>query len=139
MYHNKSLSTNKIHDDFKHELTNPEGSFAKFMFNSKNLRLFTKHNIDFVSCNTVKQKDTKTKETKESNKPLKLKESKDTIYKPFKKDSLFWCFFILCFCYFHLLFILFFPFVSYIFRVLFIVHCLSFHFLGFNLVSTQKF
>jgi len=95
MYHNKSLSTNKIHDEFKHELTNPEGSFAKFMFNSKNLRLFTKHNIDFVSCNTVKQKETK---LKEMNKPLKQKESKelkDKIYKPFKKDSLFWCFFIL--------------------------------------------
>jgi|688.fasta_scaffold539742_2 hypothetical protein len=92
MYHNKP---SKIHDDFKHELTNQEGSFAKFMFNSKNLRLFTKHNIDFVSCNTVKQKDIK---TKESNNPLKSKESKvlkDTIYKPFKKDSLFWCFFIL--------------------------------------------
>ena len=96
MYHNKS---SKIHDEFKHELTNPEGSFAKFMFNSKNLRLFTKHNIDFVSCNTVKQKETKESnkplKLKESNNPLKLKESKDTIYKPFKKDSLFWCFFIL--------------------------------------------
>jgi len=97
MYHNKS---SKIHDEFKHELTNPEGSFAKFMFNSKNLRLFTKHNIDFVSSNKPKESKDNNKplKQKETNKPLNskgLKESKDKIYKPFKKDSLFWCFFIL--------------------------------------------
>ena len=42
MYHNKSLPNNIIHNEFKDELTNPNGSFAKFIFNSKNLRLFTK-------------------------------------------------------------------------------------------------
>ena len=73
------------------------------MFNSKNLRLFTKNNIDFVSSNKTKETN-KTKEikgTKETNKIKDIKESKetnkikDTIYKPCKKDSLFWCFFIL--------------------------------------------
>ena len=111
MYRNNSSSNN---NDFKHELTNPDGSFSKFMFNSKNLRSFTKYNIDFVSSNNIKPvttnylkestkpKDLKeSKDFKESNKPKDLKESKDfkatkeTIYKPFKKDSLFWCFFIL--------------------------------------------
>ena len=93
----------KNQDEFKHELTNPNGSFTKFMFNSKNLRLFTKNNIDFVSSNKTKETN-KTKEikgTKETNKIKDIKESKetnkikDTIYKPCKKDSLFWCFFIL--------------------------------------------
>lgn len=89
MYHNKS---SKSHNEFKDELTNPNGSFAKFMFNSKNLRLFTKNNIDFVSCNTMKPKEIRVKETKVKETETKAKE---TTYKPFKKDSLFWCFFIL--------------------------------------------
>jgi hypothetical protein len=92
MYHKKTNS----------ELTDPDGSFAKFTFNSKNLRLFTKNNIDLVSSNNLKIKETK--ETKETNKireskeikdTNKIRESKESIYKPFKKDSLFWCFFIL--------------------------------------------
>ena len=93
----------KNQDEFKHELTNPNGSFTKFMFNSKNLRLFTKNNIDFVSSNKTKEtnKIKEIKGTKETNKIKDIKESKetnkikDTIYKPCKKDSLFWCFFIL--------------------------------------------
>ena len=93
----------KNQDEFKHELTNPNGSFTKFMFNSKNLRLFTKNNIDFVSSNKTKDiKGTnKIRETKETNKIKDIKETKETnkiketIYKPCKKDSLFWCFFIL--------------------------------------------
>jgi len=70
-------------------------TLSKFMFDNKNLRNFTKHNIDFVSLNV----------TKSTNLPHKIKEKevikektiafKDTIYKPYKKDSLFWCFFIL--------------------------------------------
>jgi len=97
MYHNKSSSNNKIQDEFKNELTNPNGSFVKFMFDSKNLRLFTKHNIDFVSCNNSKPVKTNKLLQPSSSKPVKMlsKESKDTIYKPFKKDSLFWCFYIL--------------------------------------------
>jgi hypothetical protein len=63
------------------------------MFDNKNLRQFTKHNIDFVSC-TSKSKDTLKPllKSKDSISPIK---PKDTIYKPFKKDSLFWCFYIL--------------------------------------------
>ena len=85
---------NKIQDEFKNELTNPNGSFAKFMFDSKNLRLFTKHNIDFVSCNNSKPVKTNKSLQPISSKPVKIL-LKDTIYKPFKKDSLFWCFYIL--------------------------------------------
>ena len=73
MYHKNS---NKTNDEFKHELTNPEGSFAKFMFNSKNLRIFTKHNIDFVSSNLKNLKDLKeTKNLKETNNLKNLKEN----------------------------------------------------------------
>jgi hypothetical protein len=95
MYHKKTNS----------ELTDPDGSFAKFIFNSKNLRLFTKNNIDLVSSNNLKIRESKeTKETnkiresKETREPKESKETnkiKESIYKPFKKDSLFWCFFIL--------------------------------------------
>jgi len=102
MYHKKSnYNSNKIHDEFKDELTNPNGSFARFMFDNKNLRQFTKNNIDFVSCNTnttnkslIKGKDSKFRDhlTKD---PIVKTKLKDTIYKPLKKDSLFWCFFIL--------------------------------------------
>ena len=75
-------------------------TLSKFMFDNKNLRNFTKHNIDFVSLNDTKStnqppKKIKVNEPKNFTKePLKEK-VKDTIYKPYKKDSLFWCFFIL--------------------------------------------
>ena len=92
MYH-KKYNSNSNNNEFKDDLTNPVGSFAKFMFDNKNLRQFTKHNIDFVSC-TSKSKDTLKPllKSKDSISPIK---PKDTIYKPFKKDSLFWCFYIL--------------------------------------------
>jgi hypothetical protein len=96
MYHkkyNSNFKSNSNNNEFKDDLTNPVGSFAKFMFDNKNLRQFTKHNIDFVSC-TSKSKDTLKPllKSKDSISPIK---PKDTIYKPFKKDSLFWCFYIL--------------------------------------------
>jgi hypothetical protein len=92
MYH-KKYNSNSNNNEFKDDLTNPVGSFAKFMFDNKNLRQFTKHNIDFVSC-TSKSKDTLKPllKSKDSISPIK---PKDTIYKPLKKDSLFWCFYIL--------------------------------------------
>jgi hypothetical protein len=99
MYHKNSNKNNN--DSFKHELTNPDGSFIKFMFNSKNLRQFTKHSIDFVSCNTAASIKTNKPLLKETEKHLKskdikdLKNIKDITYKPLKKDSLFWCFYIL--------------------------------------------
>lgn len=91
MYHKKSTPTNKIYDEFKNELTSEDGSYAKFMFDNKNLRRFTKYNIDFVSCNNIKP-IIPIKTNKIVKKEIKLK---DAIYKPLKKDSLFWCFFIL--------------------------------------------
>jgi len=105
MYH-KNSNKSTINDD---ELTNSDGSYAKFMFNSKNLRQFTRHNIDVLvpgtihktvhECNPKKPlipKDTiyKPKDTISKPKDTMYK-PKDTIYKPLKKDSLFWCFFIL--------------------------------------------
>jgi len=93
MYHKKSTitPTNKLYDEFKNELTSEEGSYAKLMFDNKNLRRFTKYNIDFVSCNNIKP-IIPIKTNKIIKKDIKLK---DAIYKPLKKDSLFWCFFIL--------------------------------------------
>jgi hypothetical protein len=91
MYHKNSIPTNKLYDEFKNELTSEDGSYAKLMFDNKNLRRFTKYNIDFVSCNNIKP-IIPIKTNKIIKKDIKLK---DAIYKPLKKDSLFWCFFIL--------------------------------------------
>jgi len=96
MYH-KKYNSNSNNNEFKDDLTNPVGSFAKFIFDNKNLRQFTKHNIDFVSCTNkslIKPKDT-LKPLLKSKDPTSPIKPKDTIYKPFKKDSLFWCFYIL--------------------------------------------
>ena len=74
------------------------------MFDSKNLRQFTKHNIDFVrdtkaapTGNLVKDKvkPNFTEHVKEKVVNKKDTVNKDKFYKPFKKDSLFWCFYIL--------------------------------------------
>ena len=79
--------------DQLNELIKPDGLLNKNMFNIKNLRQFTKHVINFsnekniTNSSTIKQR----KEPKQVIASL----SKDTIYKPFKKDSLFWCFYIL--------------------------------------------
>ena len=81
--------------DQLNELIKPDGLLNKNMFNCKNLRQFTKHMID-ISCisneknSTIKQ----TKQTKQIKENV-TRVSKDTIYKPLKKDSLFWCFYIL--------------------------------------------
>jgi hypothetical protein len=87
--------------DQLNELIKPDGLLNKNMFNIKNLRQFTKHIIDFSSIHlngpneknitsTIKQKN-QIKEIKQSKQIV----PKDTIYKPLKKDSLFWCFYIL--------------------------------------------
>ena len=75
--------------DQLNELIKPDGLLNKNMFNCKNLRQFTKHMID-ISCisneknSTIKQ----TKQTKQIKENV-TRVSKDTIYKPLKKDSLF--------------------------------------------------
>jgi hypothetical protein len=81
--------------DQLNELIKPDGLLNKNMFNGKNLRQFTKHMIQF-SLETLNDPNKKNstsnlKLTKQKTTSL----SKDTIYKPLKKDSLFWCFYIL--------------------------------------------
>ena len=75
--------------DQLNELIKPDGLLSKNMFNGKNLRQFTKHMIQFTSC--VRSSN----EKKCKNNSIKQVLPKDTIYKPLKKDSLFWCFYIL--------------------------------------------
>ena len=71
-----------------------------YMFDCKNLRQFTKHNMDFVSLNDTKSINNsvpinQTKKTRVlDNKPNSYIK-KDDIYKPKQRDSLFWCFYIL--------------------------------------------
>jgi hypothetical protein len=83
--------------DQLNELIKPDGLLNKHMFNSKNLRQFTKHIIQFPLCliplNDKKYKNNTTakKQPTQTNQII----TKDTIYKPYKKDSLFWCFYIL--------------------------------------------
>jgi hypothetical protein len=65
------------------------------MFNGKNLRQFTKHMIQ-ISLETLNGPNKKnTTSTIKQKKEIKQIVKKDTIYKPLKKDSLFWCFYIL--------------------------------------------
>jgi hypothetical protein len=78
--------------DQLNELIKPDGLLNKNMFNGKNLRQFTKHIIHFSSCVTSSNE----KKYKNGDiKPKKQNLIKDTTYKPLKKDSLFWCFYIL--------------------------------------------
>ena len=101
MHHNTSSLTSEQMNELK-MISNPDGRYAKFMFTSKNLRQSVKHLIDFEGPLKSTQepgtiKKTLTRESKDVT-PLK---PKDTIYKPGKsdkhgkRDSLFWCFYIL--------------------------------------------
>jgi hypothetical protein len=82
--------------DQLNELIKPDGLLNKHIFNGKNLRQFTKHIIHFSSTSLNISND-----KKDSNINLKKQMvtkqivTKDAIYKPYKKDSLFWCFYIL--------------------------------------------
>jgi hypothetical protein len=81
--------------DQLNELIKPDGLLNKNMFNGKNLRQFTKHMID-VSLETLNGPNKKnTTSTIKQKKEIKQIVKKDIIYKPLKKDSLFWCFYIL--------------------------------------------
>lgn len=89
MLHNKSSTADQMN-----ELTNPDGPYAKFMFTSKNLRQAVKHTIDSeISLKCLAKVENKA--LKVENKSVKVLRPKDTTYKPGKKDSLFWCFYIL--------------------------------------------
>ena len=98
MYHSNKHFTKKVDKqqdllvEQLNELINPDGLLNKHMFNGKNLRQFTKHIINFSSC-VAPSNDKKYKS--DSIKQINQKVAKDTTYKPLKKDSLFWCFYIL--------------------------------------------
>jgi hypothetical protein len=111
MYHKNNQRINavkkeplsKICIDELNELTKPDGSYAKYMFDCKNLRQFTKHNIDFsqrfekglVSLNDDRPLHENKKTFKDKTISVTKVELKSDIYKPKQKDSLFWCFYIL--------------------------------------------
>jgi hypothetical protein len=110
MYHKNNHNHNHNHNSkersnqvniFLDELTNPDGPYSKLSFDSKNLRQFTKHNIDFVKdtrATTATSTSTSTviKDREKKNNATHIKDlNKEKFYKPFKKDSLFWCFYIL--------------------------------------------
>ena len=111
MYHKNNQRTNavkkdplsKICIDELNELTKPDGSYAKYMFDCKNLRQFTKHNIDFsqrfekplVSLRDDRPVQENKKTFKDKTVSVTKVELKSDIYKPKQKDSLFWCFYIL--------------------------------------------
>jgi hypothetical protein len=81
--------------DQLNELIKPDGLLNKNMFNGKNLRQFTKHmmRISLETLNGPNDKKNRTNIKQKKEIPQMIK--KDTIYKPVKKDSLFWCFYIL--------------------------------------------
>jgi hypothetical protein len=82
--------------DQLNELIKPDGLLNKHIFNGKNLRQFTKHMIHFssTSLNVSNDKKDSTINFKKQMIPKQIV-TKDAIYKPYKKDSLFWCFYIL--------------------------------------------
>lgn len=77
------------------ELIKPDGLLNKNIFNGKNLRQFTKHmmRISLETLNGPNDKKNRTNIKQKKEIPQMIK--KDTVYKPIKKDSLFWCFYIL--------------------------------------------
>lgn len=84
MYHNKSLINLEL---------------EQYTFDSKNLRQFTKHNIDFNSTKDISKIKDKSKikdcPVIKTCPVIKACPIKDKFYKPKQKDTLFWCFFIL--------------------------------------------
>jgi len=73
-----------------------------YMFTSKNMNRYTKHMIQFSDFNKIKTNDINLKKNilkNELNIKNKFnnenKKTKDIMYKPKQKDSLFWCFYIL--------------------------------------------
>ena len=97
MYHNYQ-NQNRKDTQSNDALTKLD--LEKHMFDSKNLRQFTKQNIEFLVTkepSVTKDKFVTKEPSVTKDKFVKKEQSvtKDKFYKPFKKDSLFWCFFIL--------------------------------------------
>jgi hypothetical protein len=121
-HNHNDRSNNNI--DRSNKIMDTLNDLKDYMFDCKNLRQFTKHNMDFVSLNDTKSinkvehiknstsidftkftKDSKIDFKKETelqnnsnsiiNKDKDKNKNKDNLYKPKQRDSLFWCFFIL--------------------------------------------
>ncbi len=93
-------TVNKERKDFstvekQNQTYNILNELKDYMFDYKNLRLITKHNIDFVSLNdmSISNNNNNKQKNKEYVKSSIIK--RDTTYKPTQKDSLFWCFYII--------------------------------------------
>lgn len=109
MQHNKpkiynkkdNVSQDNVYKDEKDQWYNILNELKDYMFDCKNLRQFTKHNIDFVSLTeqTSNKPNIKIKNYPIQNKPSFISTPAmvkfESIYKPKKKDSLFWCFYII--------------------------------------------
>jgi hypothetical protein len=97
--YNKNENKSKIDNDEKDQWYNILNELKDYMFDCKNLRQFTKHNIDFVSLNDAASNKTNLKGSVKNNKQSVISSPTivnfESIYKPKKKDSLFWCFYII--------------------------------------------
>ena len=99
--YDKKYNVSKVNNDEKDQWYNILNELKDYMFDCKNLRQFTKHSIDFVSLtdNADKNPNTKIKNFSKQNKPSLISTptiiKNETTYKPKKKDSLFWCFYII--------------------------------------------
>ena len=96
---NEDKDKDKVEKDQWYNILN---ELKDYMFDCKNLRHFTKNNIDFVSLNDrqqCKNPNIKIKNYSKQNKPSLNSTpaiiSNESMYKPKKKDSLFWCFYII--------------------------------------------
>ena len=96
-YNNKNTNTNYNNNKNTNTNYNVVEELQDYMFTGKNLTLFSKN----IFCNIEVDKPTtidKTFNKKEFVKPdniNNISKINSNIYKPLKKDSLFWCFFIL--------------------------------------------
>ena len=95
-YNNKNTNTNYNNNKNTNTNYNVVEELQDYMFTGKNLTLFSKN----IFCNIEVDKPTtidKTFNKKEFVKPDNINNINinSNIYKPLKKDSLFWCFFIL--------------------------------------------
>lgn len=97
--YDKKYNVSKVDNDEKDQWYNILNELKDYMFDYKNLRQFTKHNIDFVSLTDGVSNKNFLKGPQKNNKstlistPTMIKF--ESIYKPKKKDSLFWCFYII--------------------------------------------
>jgi len=99
----KNYNDSKVNKDNEanDQLYNILNELKNYMFDCKNLRQFTKHNIDFVSLTNEASNNpnVKIKKYSKQDNPSLISSPKmvklESIYKQKKKDSLFWCFYII--------------------------------------------